>query len=152
MKNKIINVISAILIIVSLILIVRYFIVSNNYQNSSQQTYYEEEEYPMTQAECVNGTVDLGKVAIGNMISQKYVIRNTGENPLVVQSLSPDCNCTDYKVSQYVAQPRDSIVVTLYVDTEDKKLGETALNTVIQLNTEEKNYLLTLICELINPD
>ena len=41
--------------------------------------------------------VDLGDVPPDSMIYADYVIRNTGENPLSIHKVDPDCSCTDLR-------------------------------------------------------
>ncbi len=151
MKNKIVNLISTILFVVSLFLIARHFVITAKNRNNEPEppAYMVDEDYPTTEIESSELDIDLGEVEIGKTISQKYVMRNSGDQPLVVMAINPDCNCTDFKISKWKADPRDSVVVSLFVNTADKKAGETELTTVMKVNTEERFYLLTLRCELV---
>lgn len=146
MKIKWIDLLSGIIIIISLFFIIRYFAVSAKKESTKSKT---EQEYMLTEAECKMNTVDVGHVKQNTTISQDFVFVNQGEHPLVLRAINPDCHCTDFKVSQYAASLNDSIVVTLFVDTDGKSKGETILNTVVQLNTLKEYYLLKLACEIV---
>mgnify|MGYP000003461499 FL=1 len=87
--------------------------------------------------------VDLGDVPPDSMIYADYVIRNTGENPLSIHKVDPDCSCTDFTIDRTEAEPGGRIHLRLQVDTHHK-IGENVLNTVIWANTPASLHILKL--------
>ena len=78
------------------------------------------------------------------MVSAKYVIRNTGEHPLYLLSIVPDCSCTGHYVGKKLLPKGDTTAITLNFDSRNKK-GHNNVRTIIKANTKEQLHKLQFI-------
>lgn len=78
------------------------------------------------------------------VISRDYVIRNLGNDTLNVLFVSPDCNCTGYKLSSPAVLPGDSIILSMDIDMHHKRIGKFMINTILALNTEKRLYRIKI--------
>lgn len=88
-------------------------------------------------------TVDFGNVPSDTLLEVRFVLRNTGDYPLVVYYVNPDCSCTGYTLSKPVARPGDTLSIALRLSTRHK-IGRQKLYTVVRANTAEQMYRLLL--------
>jgi len=146
MKQSISNIVYVSIILFSFIIIaISVFFILKTSQNSklinSNLELYND---PLTNAFFDSKLIDVGNLPQNTIILRDYILKNNGEHPLIVYYISPDCNCTDYKLSSKSAMPNDSIVVTLMIDTKNKNKGMFMLNTVLRANTPQQMYRLRL--------
>lgn len=88
-------------------------------------------------------TIDFGNVPSDTLLATRFVLRNTGDYPLVVYYVNPDCSCTGYTLSKPVARPGDTLSIALRLSTRHK-IGRQKLYTVVRANTAEQMYRLLL--------
>lgn len=96
----------------------------------------------MTTVLCNFDKKDIGTVKSDTTLSFIYRMQNTGKDSLRVLYVSPDCNCTGYKLSKRIAGVGDSIMLTLNVDMRNKHDGRFMLSTVVGLNTEQREHII----------
>ena len=86
----------------------------------------------------------ISPVCQDTVISRDYVIRNLGNDTLNVLFVSPDCNCTGYKLSSPAVLPGDSIILSMDIDMHHKRIGKFMINTILALNTEKRLYRIKI--------
>ncbi|GEM_PF-4665700 len=96
-----------------------------------------------TTATILNQHIDLGNVSDHELISAKFIVRNDGLDTLYVDGINPDCNCTQFILGKNPIPPKDSSVLSLYVNTQNK-VGKNTIHTILSANTEERYYDLTM--------
>lgn len=147
MQKRTLNVLSTIIIIISAIVIIKSIV--SIYKNKTSPSLFIQTEKPnndpLTEIAFNEELRDAGDLSRDTIIYQNYTIRNIGNNPLIVYHVSPDCNCTDYDLSQRIALPGDSTIIRLTISTKGKQVGMFMLNTVIKVNTNKQFYRLRLI-------
>lgn len=90
-----------------------------------------------------NQTFDFGNVKNDTIINARYYFINTGEEPLIIEILSPDCSCTNSKVSSKITLPNEKGYIELILDTSEKS-GSQLIGAIVKFNTEQEFYKLSL--------
>ena len=152
MKQKIITIFCLSIIFFSILYAAKSFFSQQKSSQNPDENDLNIESYsdPLTEAFFDNKMIDIGDVYQNTIVFQDFVLKNTGEYPLIIYYVSPDCNCTDYFLSTQVAIPGDSIVITLEVNMKNKDKGMFMLNTVLRANTSDQMYRLRLQGNLLN--
>ena len=91
---------------------------------------------------------DFGTIKAGEKVTHQFHFKNTGENPLKIESVKPSCGCTVTEWTRGEILPGE----TGFVDTEFNSSGKEGLQTKtvnVNLNTVEKNITLTFTAEVI---
>lgn len=91
--------------------------------------------------------VDFGIVPADTVLKAIFILHNTGEQCLKIESVNPDCSCTDYLLSKEIVEVGDSALLALIYNTKDK-IGEQELQTIVKMNTREKFYKITLKADI----
>lgn len=84
----------------------------------------------------VDPVFDGGEVVKGEIISAKFVVRNTGNYPLVIADVKGSCSCTVADRPEDPIQPGEEAVIKADVDTERTSTGEITKSVRIVANTE----------------
>lgn len=84
----------------------------------------------------VDPVFDGGEVVKGEIISAKFVVRNTGSYPLVIADVKGSCSCTVADRPEDPIQPGEEAVIKADVDTERTSTGEITKSVRIVANTE----------------
>lgn len=135
------QIIYAIIIVVSIIGIVIPLIKELHRESLSLEI--STNEMPLAKLAFSRKIVDLGEVPEDTILVAKYMLYNTSENLLEIEYVNHDCSCTDYKLSKHSIQPRDSALLTLFLNTANK-IGSYELNTILKANTIEKMYMVQM--------
>lgn len=79
---------------------------------------------------------DAGDVLLGEKITAKFTVKNTGNYPLVISEAKGSCSCTVADYPDKPVAPGETGVVLAHVDTEATGVG--ALNKTVNIvaNTE----------------
>lgn len=83
--------------------------------------------------------VDLGKVKVGSVNQHYFVIENTGDRPLIIESLKASCGCTTPIKPKSPIQPgnKDSILIKFVpfegMQGQQEKIVNVKTNTYIPL-------------------
>ena len=83
-------------------------------------------------------------ISEGDTISAKYIIRNTGEYPLYLLSVIPECSCTSHSVEKKLLSKGDTTAIILNFDSKNKG-GFNNIRTIIRANTKEQMHKLQFI-------
>ena len=84
----------------------------------------------------VDPVFDGGEVVKGEIISAKFVVRNTGIYPLVIADVKGSCSCTVADRPEDPIQPGEEAVIKADVDTDRTSTGEITKSVRIVANTE----------------
>ena len=98
---------------------------------------------PLTDLKFNKKFINFGTITQDTLLRAEYILYNTGQNPLKIKYVDPDCQCTSYNLSKNNILPNDSALITLNIDTHDK-YGEIKLYTIVCANTKAKFYKLTM--------
>jgi hypothetical protein len=98
---------------------------------------------PLSALSIEKNTVDFGNISGDTVLSAQFILHNESLNPLIIEYVNPDCSCTNYSISKYRIESKDTATVHLNVDTRNKA-GSQVLRSVIKANIKEEMYMLTL--------
>lgn len=98
----------------------------------------------------LNKVHDFGTIYRDTVLSAKYTFVNIGTEPVHIESVHPDCQCTKYELSCSDLMPGDSAYITLYLNTENK-LGPQRIYSVVKADTYVRMYKLTLLVDVDVP-
>ncbi|WP_436410328.1 DUF1573 domain-containing protein [Parapedobacter flavus] len=84
-------------------------------QGNEGNTGYTSEFAEITIA---NPVIDLGRVKSGDSLKVSFKIINSGDVPLSIERVVPDCNCAGSNWEPGLVFPLDSTFVTVRYDTE----------------------------------
>ena len=79
----------------------------------------------------------------GDTLNIMYYLINTGRDSLFVNTVNPDCSCTDYVINANKSAPGDTIKLELIVDTSNK-YGYNLIRVVLGTNTKEEMDMIRL--------
>ncbi len=114
---------------------------NNNESKIVKQTPTAEIE--KTSIRFINKIVDFDTVSQDSVVISKFSLINTGRNKLIIKSVLPDCNCTDFELNRDTILPTDTCMIWLRLNTYNK-YGSVKSYTILRVNTEEEVYKLTL--------
>ncbi|MBR1473433.1 MAG: DUF1573 domain-containing protein [Paludibacteraceae bacterium] len=124
--------------------------INKGVRNVQQEDHETEIEYPLTSIEIPNKTQQLGEIERGDTISASFMIRNTGSEMLIIESVHPDCSCTNYELLQNQILSGEETKLTLTIETE-RKYGHQQINAVIDCNSEEGFHIIKVLFDVIDP-
>lgn len=78
---------------------------------------------------------DAGEVMKGEVITAKFKVTNTGDNPLVLASVKPSCSCTVSSFPEEPIMPGESEVITATVNTDRVGTGVLSKHVNVTANT-----------------
>lgn len=84
----------------------------------------------------VNQTFDAGEVILGEKIDAEFVIKNTGDFPLVISDVKGGCTCTVVDKPKEPILPGDTYKIKASVKTENASAGILSKSVGITANTE----------------
>lgn len=90
-----------------------------------------------------------GKVQEGDMVKHTFKFKNTGNIPLIISEVAPQCGCTSTAFTKTPVAPNESGEITLELDTKNKR-GEIDKNARVVANIEGGNVFLYLRGEVIS--
>ena len=77
-------------------------------------------EQPLTELKIKEKVIKLKSVKAGEIATANYILYNIGKNPLVIDYVNPDCNCTSCEISDSITAPGDSMQITLKFNLKEK--------------------------------
>ena len=105
-------------------------------------------QLPLTEVRIKNKVVKLNAVRTGEKVTARYVLYNTGNNPLFIEYVNPACSCTGYEVSDSITFPGDSLQIMLKFDTTGKA-GLNFMSAVVKANTSTALYKLSFVIDVL---
>lgn len=106
------------------------------YETNHQEGEYTSKSEPLTTVVTSPVTYKVGDIPKGTVIEHIFLIKNTGDNPLVIYDIIPDCTCTDCSLSHKLVMPNEQTSITATVDTKNKN-GIFIVNVIIRANSQE---------------
>ncbi len=90
---------------------------------------------------------NFGEVAMGDKAVHRYVFKNTGTAPLIIESVKSSCSCTvgDY-THEPVAPGESGFVET---SMEAKSVGVFKKTATVTVNTDPRNHILSFSGEVV---
>lgn len=88
-------------------------------------------------------------VKTDTILQYTFILKNTGNDTLFIESINPNCLCTNYYLSKKVIMQQDTAKIILTIDTKNK-IGFYEINTIVTANTPKKYYLLKIYGEIGN--
>lgn len=79
----------------------------------------------------VKNVFDAGDVVKGEVVTAKFVIKNTGEYPLIIGEVKGSCSCTVAEYPEEPIQAGQSGKILAHVNTE--KVGAGTLNKSVRI-------------------
>lgn len=119
-KGKVTMTLTAVLVLVSVVLTaisIKTLIHKRQYKEDSG---FSDRTYSLTTVYFNDSAEDLGKIKSDTIVTRDYIIRNTGKDSLHVLFVSPDCNCTGYRLSSESVSSSDSITLSIDIDMQNK--------------------------------
>lgn len=115
-----------------------------------ESVIFEGKKFDITSTDFSNVKDDIGLVISDTIVTCHCIMHNNGERNLRVLFVSPDCNCTEYRLSKNIAVPGDSIILSLVMDMRKKHKGKFMLNTVVGLNTRQRLHRISIEGEVFD--
>jgi len=88
--------------------------------------------------------IDKGTIKQGTTIQHDYVFHNVGSEEVEIIGYQPSCNCSELKISKFKVSPKDSLMVTMLVETSEKTQGEHKVSAVLKTSGQRTFYDLVL--------
>jgi hypothetical protein len=88
-----------------------------------------------------------GEIAMGDKAVHRFTFKNTGNAPLIIESVKPSCSCTvgDY-TKEPVAPGESGFVET---SMEAKNVGVFQKSATVTVNTDPRNHILSFSGEVV---
>jgi hypothetical protein len=88
-----------------------------------------------------------GEVAMGDKVTHRFTFKNTGDKPLILESVKPACGCTatDY-TKEPIAPGAEGYVETVM---EAKSVGIFKKTVAVTTNTDPRNHQLEFSGEVM---
>ena len=105
-------------------------------------------QLPPTTVQFNTLTHDFGKIKEGEVVSHKFMFKNTGNMPLKIENVKPSCGCTtpDW-TKEEVAAGADGFVAVEF--NSAGKEGQQTKTVNVTANTPERNITLTFTGEVV---
>ncbi len=79
---------------------------------------------------------EAGKVIMGEKVDAEFVVKNTGDYPLVISDVKGGCTCTVVEKPSEPILPGEEFTIRAYVNTENVSIGTMNKPVTITANTE----------------
>jgi hypothetical protein len=86
--------------------------------------------------------IDVGEKKQRSVVRAVYVIYNSGDEDLKIQTVTPDCHCTVASFSKAPIGPNDSSEITLQYDAAQPGVFQSS--AVVTSNSGQSNVILIL--------
>lgn len=92
--------------------------------------------------------IDYGKIEKGSDRTRIFKFKNTGDEPLIIQSVKGSCRCVVPTYAQATIMPGETSEIKVDYDTNREGL----FTKTVTINTNEANYMhtLTITGEVLN--
>lgn len=93
---------------------------------------------------------DYGEVLYGATVSNKFVIQNTGDKPLIIKNIHADCGCANTVLEKKELAPESSAEIIASFETTGLDAGRKAKKIYIETNDPTNpTTILTLYADVI---
>lgn len=94
---------------------------------------------------------NFGKVLPGQKLKHKFLLMNTGNEPLELKAVKPSCGCTVANYTQEAIAPGKTGFIELTFDTTDK-LGNQIKTATVVTNGQPAEKVLTVTAEILTEE
>ena len=101
-------------------------------------------------AEYKSTNIDFGSTTHNDTVNVKYNIENMGGLDLIIESVSPGCQCTVSSYSKEPIKPNQMGEIVVRYIPKPTDSGKVFQEIVVKTNSEKKLQLLTLSGQIIN--
>lgn len=98
----------------------------------------------------VNKVFDGGKVIMGEKVDAVFTVENTGDHPLVISDVKPQCGCTVVEKPKNAIMPGEKFEIRGYVNTDNTGIGTMNKSITINANTEPSGTTVTVKALVVN--
>lgn len=99
-------------------------------------------EYPITSLNIDNPILELKRLVKDKTTTVKFLIKNTGSNPLIITNVSTTCGCTVPKWSKQPVLPNDITEISLQITPDAEGFFRKIIT--VYCNTEKRNVTLVI--------
>ena len=92
---------------------------------------------------------DFGKIPEGDKVSHTFTFRNTGNNPLKIETVKPSCGCTTPDWTKDEIAPGETGMIKVEFDSKGK-IGMQRKSVTVIANTSPKAKVLSFSGEVIS--
>lgn len=108
-------------------------------ENEQAKRDEEVKKMPKTTMEVPDTKFNFGKIRQGDRVSHSYIIRNTGDHPLMIANVQTSCGCTAPYYPKGPILPGKSGEITLEFNSAGKK-DHVMKNALIIANTDNSPF------------
>ncbi|MCZ2357403.1 MAG: DUF1573 domain-containing protein [Bacteroidia bacterium] len=109
----------------------------------------EKENLPTTTYIVDSETHDFGKITEGEKVSHTFKIKNTGQNPLVINDVKPSCGCTTPNWTKDPIPPGNEGKIEVEFDSQGKS-GNQSKTVTVTANADPKIKILKFTGEVVS--
>lgn len=92
----------------------------------------------------VNEVFDAGTVVKGEVVKASFVVKNTGEYPLVISEVRPSCSCTVADKPSEPLAPGQTTTIVAKVETANVSAKNITKSVTLVTNTEGSTKVLLI--------
>ncbi|MCR9173214.1 MAG: DUF1573 domain-containing protein [bacterium] len=92
----------------------------------------------------VKSVYNAGEVVKGEMIRAEFIVKNTGQKPLVIAEVSPSCTCTVGDFTKDPIPPGETGKIIASVDTDKISGSKVDKGITVLANTTPRTHKLTI--------
>jgi len=96
----------------------------------------------------VNEIYDAGTVVKGEVVKASFVVKNTGDAPLVISEVRPSCSCTVADKPSEPIAPGKSTTIVAKVETANVSAKSITKSVTLVTNTEGSTKVLSIIAKI----
>ena len=115
----------------------------NSPQSEDVEEQFDVRNVSTTSIDISPKTIDFGVVKADTVLIAQFRVFNKGGEWLYVQNLHADCICTSVEKDKSRVPPKDSVVITVKLDTKGKS-GDNTIYATFRANTKELEHKLRL--------
>ena len=104
-------------------------------------------EMYVTTAEYSETTFDFGKIKETDTVSHKFIVKNTGKDPLFIFKANGSCECVRPVYDQEPIPPGTETVITVYFAGKGRK-GKQNRSVMVNTNTDPAEMVLRITGEV----
>ncbi|MBS4013005.1 MAG: DUF1573 domain-containing protein [Bacteroidetes bacterium] len=102
---------------------------------------------PATEISFENRIIDFGNVTSDTILTANFYFKNTGNHPLVIAYVHPDCSCTNFSIREDTIEPKENSLISVEFNTFGR-YGYQTIFATLACNSQERFHLLSLKCNI----
>ncbi len=106
---------------------------------------------PLTTIAWLDSAKNIGRISEGEKVELSYRFRNSGNNPLVITSVSPSCGCTVAEKPEEPVLPGEEGVIKASFNSHGR-VGMNHKTLMVNANIPDASYTLTFEVEVVKSE